>query len=83
MAPDPSTGGRVRPQHQAPAAATHWDRENLLEVLRGPGDMHVAVLKNEHGDIYFHAEWPYDLPQAWNERTIIAADHDSAVLCSA
>ena len=55
-----------------------WDRENLLEVLRGPGDMHVAVLKNEHGDIYFHAEWPYDLPQAWNERTIIAADHDSA-----
>ena len=55
-----------------------WDRENLLEVLRGPGDMHVAVLKNEHGDIYFHTEWPYDLPQAWNKRTIIAADHDSA-----
>ena len=55
-----------------------WDRENLLEVLCGPGDMHVAVLKNDHGDIYFHAEWPYDLSQAWNERTIIAADRDSA-----
>lgn len=55
-----------------------WDHENLLEVLRGPGDMHVVILKNDHGDIYFHAEWPYDLPQAWNERTIIAADHDSA-----
>lgn len=55
-----------------------WDRENLLEVLRGPGDMHVAILKNEHGDLYFHAEWPYDLPRAWNERTIIAADRESA-----
>lgn len=55
-----------------------WDPENLQEVLHGPGDMHVAVLKNEHGDIYFQAEWPYDLPHGWNERTIIAADHDSS-----
>lgn len=55
-----------------------WNPENLLEVLRGPGDMHIAVLKNEQGDIYFHAEWPYDLPQGWNERTIIAADYDSS-----
>jgi len=30
--------------------------------------------EGDGGDIYFHAEWPYDLPQAWNERTIIAAD---------
>jgi hypothetical protein len=55
-----------------------WDPDNLLEVLRGPGDMHVVVLKNEHGDLYFQAEWPYDLPQGWSERTIIAADHDSS-----
>jgi hypothetical protein len=55
-----------------------WDRENLLEVLRDPGGMHVAVLKNDNGDLYFHAEWPYDPPQGWNERTIIAADRDSA-----
>ena len=55
-----------------------WDPENILEVLRGPGDIHVAVLKNEHGDLYFEAEWPYDLPQGWNERTIIAADRESS-----
>jgi hypothetical protein len=55
-----------------------WNPESILEVLHGPGDMHVVVLKNEHGDIYFHAEWPYDLPQGWSERTIIAADHDSS-----
>lgn len=36
------------------------------------------MLKNEHGDVYFHAEWPYDLPQGWNDRTIIAADRDSS-----
>jgi hypothetical protein len=54
------------------------DRENLLEVLRGPGDIHVAVFKKEDGELHFYAEWPYDLPQGWNERTIIAADHDSS-----
>ena len=55
-----------------------WTTDNIQEVLRGPGDMHVAVLKNDHGAVYFHAEWPYDLPQGWNERTIIAADHNSS-----
>ena len=54
------------------------DAESIVEVLRGHGDMHVVVLKNQHSDLYFHAEWPYDLPQGWNDRTIIAADHDSA-----
>lgn len=54
------------------------DRENLLEVLRGADDIHVAVFKNENGELYFYAEWPYDLAQGWNERTIIAADHDSS-----
>lgn len=54
------------------------DREDLLEVLRGPDSMHVAVLKNDNGDLYFNAEWPHDPLQGWNERTIIAADRDSA-----
>jgi hypothetical protein len=31
----------------------------------------------ENGDLCFHAEWPHDLPQGWNEWTIIAADYDS------
>ena len=52
--------------------------DHIVEILRGPRDMHVAVLKNDHGDVYFEAEWPYDLPQGWNERTIIAADRDSS-----
>ena len=51
-------------------------------VVAMTGDVPAAYasrgITNEYGDIYFHAEWPYDLPQAWNERTIIAADHDSA-----
>jgi hypothetical protein len=55
-----------------------WRRDGILEVLRGPGDMHVVVLKNEHDHLYFHAEWPYDLMHGWNERTIIAADRDSS-----
>ena len=55
-----------------------WSADHITEILRGPGDMHVAVLKNDHGDVYFKAEWPYDLPQGWNERTIIAADRDSS-----
>jgi hypothetical protein len=36
------------------------------------------VLDNGHGERYFQAEWPYDLPQRWTERTIIAADRDSS-----
>lgn len=73
---------------EAPAAATAtrrvqrllngWSAGHIVEILRGPRDMHVAVLKNDHGDVYFEAEWPYDLPQGWNERTIIAADRDSS-----
>jgi hypothetical protein len=64
------------------AAATMATRrvQRLLnvEILRGPRDMHVVVLKNDNGDVYFEAEWPYDLQQGWNERTIIAADRDSS-----
>jgi hypothetical protein len=55
-----------------------WSADDVVELLRGPHDMYVAILKNAHGDIYFQAEWPYDLPQGWNDRTIIAADHDSS-----
>lgn len=54
-----------------------WDRENVVEVLQGPGDRHVAVVKNEHGHVYFEAEWPYALPHGWNDQTIIAADPES------
>jgi hypothetical protein len=73
---------------EVPAAATAtrrvqrllngWSADHIVEILRGPRDMYVVVLKNDHGDVYFEAEWPYDLPQGWNERTIIAADRDSS-----
>jgi hypothetical protein len=54
-----------------------WDPSSIVEVLRGPRDQHVLVVKNELGTMYFEAEWPYALPGGWNERTIIAADPDS------
>jgi hypothetical protein len=88
-----SYGGPVTDQWrqtltEVPAAATStrrvqrllngWSADHIVEILRGPRDMHVAVLKNDHGDVYFEAEWPYDLPQGWDERTIIAADRDSS-----
>jgi hypothetical protein len=56
-----------------------WEASQIIEVLRGHGDMHVAVLENGHGGRYFHAEWPYDLPHGWNDRTIIAADPGGAI----
>lgn len=52
--------------------------DNIVEVLRGAGDMYVAVLDTGHGDTLFRAEWPYDLPHGWTDRTIIAADPDSS-----
>jgi hypothetical protein len=55
-----------------------WSADDVVEILRDSHDMYVAVLKNEQGETYFQAEWPYDLPQGWNERTIIAADHDTS-----
>jgi hypothetical protein len=81
MAPAASTPAAMRHDRgtrRVQRLLATWDPEDLQEVLRGPGDTHVAVLKNEHGDIYFQAGWPYDLPHGWNERTIIAADHDSS-----
>jgi hypothetical protein len=54
------------------------DTEILVEVLRGARDLHAVVLKSPHGDLFFQAEWPYDLPQGWNNQTIVAADRDSA-----
>jgi hypothetical protein len=55
-----------------------WSPDNIVEVLRGAGDMYVVVLDNGHGERLFRAEWPYDPPQRWTERTIIAADRDSS-----
>jgi hypothetical protein len=55
-----------------------WAPDDLTELLRDPCGRYVAVLRGDRGKLWFSAEWPYELPDGWNERTIIAADHDSS-----
>jgi len=71
-----TSGARRLPKprlpHERPSGYDGWSADHVVELLRGPHDMYVAVLENDHGDVYFQAEWLYDLPQGWNEHNIIA-----------
>lgn len=51
-----------------------WAPDDLTELLHDPCRRYIAIFHNDRGELWFHAEWPYELPDGWNEQTIIAAD---------
>ncbi len=73
--PDPETARQTR---RVRRLLRTWAPDDLAELLRDPCGRFVAVLRGDRDELWFHAEWPYELPSGWNERTIIAADHDSS-----